>query len=225
MADFLTELILAYQSMEEAGISFATYVIREYGGLGVLVGMFLESSIIPIPSELVLVTAGALGVTPLDAAIYGTIGSTLGAIVGYFIGLKGGRPLVDKIGPYLFVTKERIDHAEKKFNEWGKWTILFARLIPFIPFKVFSVTSGLLKYDFKNFVIFTFIGTIPRAFLLAWVGEKLLPYKSQVLLAVAALIALGVLYFLVKKYFFKKKEAPQKVKEKVAEKKKLNKKK
>jgi len=202
--EFLQQILLFYQSIEAWALEFASSVIEKYGGLGVLVGMFFESSIVPIPSELVLITAGALGVSPIDAAIYGTIGSTLGAIVGYFIGLKGGRPVVDKIGPYIFVTKERILRAEKKFSEWGNWTILFARLIPFIPFKVFSVTSGLLKYDFKNFVVLTFVGTIPRAFLLAWIGEKLVPYKQQVLVALAVLLVLAGIYLLVKKYFFQK---------------------
>lgn len=194
-----------YASIETQSIAFATAIIVQYGAGGVLVGMFLESSIIPIPSELVLISAGALGVSPLDAAIYGTIGSTLGAIVGYFIGLKGGRPLVDKIGPYLLVTPQRVESAEKTFSSWGKYTILIARLIPFIPFKVFSITSGLLRYDFKSFVIWTFIGTIPRAFILAWIGEKLIPFKTQVLLGIAVIIFIGACWLAAKKYLFKKK--------------------
>ncbi len=204
LAQLLSGIAVFYQSVESSALAFATSLIAQYGGLGVLVGMFLESSIMPIPSELVLVTAGALGVSPIDAAVYGTIGSTLGAIVGYLIGLKGGRPVVDKLGPYLLVTKKRLAAAERKFGEWGSWTILIARLVPFIPFKVFSIASGLLKFDFRNFVIFTFIGTIPRAFILAWVGERLVAYRGQVLSAVGAIIVLLVLaYFVKKKLFYK----------------------
>ncbi|GEM_PF-431363 len=217
---FLYPITSTYTGFEQWAIAFATSLIAHYGGLGVLVGMFLESSIVPIPSELVLVTAGALGVSPWDAAIYGTIGSTLGGIVGYFIGLKGGRPLVDKVGPYLLVTPARLAKAELKFKSWGKWTILIARLLPFIPFKVFSIASGLLRYDFKNFVIFTFIGTIPRAFLLAFLGSKLAQYNSQVFLAIAVLLSLGVAYWLAKKFVFKKNEEKKDSDKKNKEKKK-----
>ncbi|MDP2717520.1 MAG: DedA family protein, partial [Candidatus Micrarchaeota archaeon] len=143
---------------------FTTHVlslIQAWGGWGILVGMFLESSIVPIPSEAILVTAGAIGFDPLTVAIYGTIGSTLGGMVGYWIGRKGGRPIVDKIGPYLLVTPQKVEKAEKAFSKYGGGTILVARLIPFVPFKVFSITSGILRFDFKTFSIFTLIGTFP----------------------------------------------------------------
>ncbi len=176
-------------------------IVRSMGGFGILIGMFLESSIIPIPSEAVLVTAGAIGFSPWEVAFWGTIGSTLGAAVGYYIGLKGGRPIVDKIGPYLFVTQEKVQKAEKAFSKYGGWTILVSRLIPFIPFKVFSITSGILKFDFKTFIIFTFIGTIPRAFLLAWIGNEIVKYQQYFYYFIAGVIVAGLLaYYLNKKY-------------------------
>lgn len=175
--------------------------MNSYGGIGVLIGMFLESSIVPIPSELILVTAGFLGIPLITITIYGSIGSTLGAIVGYYIGEKGGRPVVDKIGPYLFISQEKVLKAEEKFSKWGGWTILFSRLIPFIPYKVFSITSGILKFDFRNFVFFTFVGSIPRSFLLAWVGYAILEYKAIALTVIGvAAILFVVVYYLNKKY-------------------------
>ena len=139
-------------------------IVTAYGGFGILIGMFLESSVLPIPSELILITAGAIGFSPWEVAFWGSIGSTLGAIVGYYIGAKGGRPVVDRYGKYFFVTPSRVGRAELKFKKYGGWTILVSRLVPFIPYKVFSITSGLLKFDIKTFVVFTFIGSIPRAF-------------------------------------------------------------
>ncbi len=190
--------------LETFFLNLGTSLLSSYGGFGVLIGMFLESSIIPIPSEVVLVTAGALGIDLWTITVYGTIGSTLGAIVGYYIGLKGGRPVIDKYGKYLLVTPERVEKAEKKFNQWGKWTILISRLIPFIPYKVFSITSGVLKFDFKNFVIFTFIGSIPRTFLLAWVGVQIMTYRESALIAIAALALIALWYWVWRKKIINK---------------------
>ena len=89
--------------------------------------------------------------------------------------------------------------AEKKFNEWGAPTVLVARLIPFIPFKVFSITSGILRFNFPSFVVMTFIGTIPRAFVLAWIGSTILAYRTQVWIALGALVLLAALAYFVKK--------------------------
>ncbi|MFH0835631.1 MAG: DedA family protein [Candidatus Micrarchaeota archaeon] len=193
MIPFLTEI-------EAYFWDFLKPLILSLGGPGIMLGMFLESSIVPIPSELILVTAGLMGFSPIDVAIWGTIGSTLGAAVGYYIGKLGGRPVVDKIGPYLFVTNDRVLKAEQKFKKYGGWTILVSRLIPFIPFKVFSITSGILKFDFKTFIAFTFIGTIPRAFLLAWVGTQIMAFKEQAILLMLAVAVIGlVAYYLNKR--------------------------
>jgi len=191
MSDFL----LALEKQFTDGVAA---MVGAYGGLGILVGMFLESSIVPIPSEAILVTAGLLGFDPLTVAIYGTVGSTLGAIVGYFIGKKGGRPIIDVVGPYLFITQEKVLAAEKKFKEWGGWTVFVSRLIPFIPYKVFSITSGILKYDFKQFVFFTFVGSFPRCFLLAWIGMQIMQYREAALVALGAVALLAVGYWLWK---------------------------
>src|SRR3989338_5045864 len=166
----LSELLAWIAGVEAYFFAVLKPIIVSYGGLGIAAGMFLESSFIPIPSELILVTAG-LFFDPVTVAIWGTIGSTLGAMVGYYIGFHGGRPIIDKVGPYLFITPERVEKAEKKFKEWGAATVFVSRLIPFIPFKVFSITSGILKFNFPAFVLMTFLGTIPRAFILAWIGN------------------------------------------------------
>ncbi|PIY91503.1 hypothetical protein COY71_02820, partial [Candidatus Micrarchaeota archaeon CG_4_10_14_0_8_um_filter_60_7] len=96
----LESLFAAYASLEAFFTQTVLAWIVSMGGFGVLLGMFLESSIVPIPSEAILVTAGLIGIDPITVTIWGSIGSTLGAIVGYYIGKKGGRPIIDKIGPY-----------------------------------------------------------------------------------------------------------------------------
>ncbi len=187
--------------IETGLINWIIELMHSLGGWGILIGMFLESSIIPIPSEAILVTAGAIGFSPWEVAFWGTIGSTLGAMVGYYIGKVGGRPVVDKFGPYLLVTPDKVERAEKAFKKYGGMTVLVSRLIPFIPFKVFSITSGLLKFDFKTFIIFTFIGTIPRAFLLAWIGTEIVKYQQYFYFFIAGVIVAGLFaYYLNKKY-------------------------
>lgn len=189
------------EDIEAAFLEPILELIRSFGEWGILVGMFLESSIVPIPSEAVLVTAGVIGFSPLTVAIFGTIGSTLGGVVGYYIGKKGGRPVVDKVGPYLLVTQDKVLRAEKAFSKYGGLTILVARLIPFVPFKVFSITSGILKFDVKTFAVYTLIGTFPRAFLLAWIGVQIVKYQAYFYYFIIGVIVAGLLaYYLNKKY-------------------------
>jgi membrane protein DedA with SNARE-associated domain len=196
-----SELFSLLGGIEAYFFGVITPLIVSYGGLGIAIGMFLESSFVPIPSELILVTAG-LFFDPFTVAFWGTIGSTLGAMLGYGIGYYGGRPIIDKIGPYLFITPERVVKAEKKFHEWGAPAVLISRLIPFIPFKVFSITSGILRFNFPAFVAMTFLGTIPRAFVLAWIGGAILQYKTQFWIAFAVLLVLLAFAYLIKKKFY-----------------------
>jgi membrane protein DedA with SNARE-associated domain len=170
--------------------------IASYGALGVFVGMFFESSVLPIPSELVLVTAGMSGIPLWEITIFGALGSTAGAIIGYYIG-RGGRPLINKYGKYLLLTEKRLLHAEQWANRRGRWAVLISRLIPFLPFKVFSIIFGVMKTDVKEFVIFTFIGALPRCFLLALLGSYLVGLE---LLALVVLLLCFVCLLVVWKF-------------------------
>src|SRR3989338_3677179 len=145
-------------------------IIVSYGATGVFIGMFLESSIIPIPSELVLVTAGMSGIPLWEITLFGALGSTAGAAIGYYIG-RGGRPAINKYGKYMLLTEKRLENAEQWATRRGRWAVLITRLIPFMPFKVFSIIFGVMKIDIKEFLLFTFIGALPRAFLLALLGS------------------------------------------------------
>jgi len=161
------------------------------GPFGVLIGMILESSVIPIPSEAVLITAGLAGIDPLSIAVFGGIGSTIGACIGYLVGKHGGRPLVYRYGRYLMLNESRLLGAERWFNRWGDWTVLLSRLIPFVPYKVFSITAGILKMKWMSFVFFTFLGSVPRCFLLGWIGNLIVHMEYEILGVVA--LASGVL--------------------------------
>lgn len=173
-------------------------IVHDYGAAGVTVGMFLESSVVPLPSEVVLITAGYFGIEPLTASVFSAIGSTLGSYVGWVMGRFGGRPLVDKWGKYLLINESRLRRAEGWFDRWGGAAILIARLIPFIPFKVFSIAAGVLQLPLKKFMFYTFLGAIPRSYLLLLYGSILLRLDIGLSLLTLALIGIGAGFYLRK---------------------------
>ncbi|MBS7650009.1 MAG: DedA family protein [Candidatus Bathyarchaeia archaeon] len=159
------------------------------GGYGVFAAMVLESSILPIPSEAILVTAGLLGIDPITSGFAGGLGSTVGAGLGYYIG-KSGRSALYKYGKYILVSERSVSSAESWFKKWGGWAILISRLIPIIPFKVFSIAAGLLRMNYRTFLVLTLIGSIPRCLMLAWVGNMAVKASYDLLLVSALLILL-----------------------------------
>jgi len=181
--------------MLNALISGIQELILNLGGIGIFVGMFLGSSVIPVPSEALLVATGLAGLSPIDVAIFGGIGSTLGSIIAYFLGRFGGRPFFEKYGKYFFVGPKELKLVDKWFKKYGKYGVLFGRLIPIVPHKVFSISSGFGKMNFKNFLIFTFIGSVPRCFLLAYFGFLLSATKNipLIIVTIIAFFAIPVL--------------------------------
>lgn len=208
--------------MKQKFIEFFQSLIKKNAMIGVFIGMFLESSFVPIPSEAVLLAFGT-AVPVRVVTIAGTAGSTLGCIVGYYIGNKGGRPLVEAIGPYISVDMKKVDKARDLFEKYGSvsnrmherypsiplWVftmiisptgliVLLSRCVPFIPFKVFSISSGIVGINMLPFVFYTFIGSIPRCFILASIGKRLEKYKKPVLLSILALVVVYFVYEFVK---------------------------
>jgi membrane protein DedA with SNARE-associated domain len=175
-------------------------IIRSYGDLGVFVAMFLESSIIPIPSEVVVVGAGAIGVSISSIVIFGSIGATLGSLVGYAIGRYAALPVVLKLGKYIFITKENIEKAERFAKKYGASSVLIGRLLPVIPFKVFSIAAGITRLPLSAFIIYTMIGIVPRMLLLSIFGYSLLKYTKITLLIAAILGVIAVLVYMIVKH-------------------------
>ena len=199
------------------------YLIKKNAMLGVFIGMFLESSFVPIPSEAVLLAFGT-AVPVRIVTIAGSVGSTCGGVLGYYIGRTGGDALVRTIGPYIDVDAGKVKYVEHLLNKslrmsekmknrfpwmpgWvfdkvlslGGLLVLGSRCVPFIPFKVFSISSGLVHIDIFTFIFYTAIGSIPRCFILATIGKKLERYKKPVLLGILALVVLYLLHIFVLK--------------------------
>jgi membrane protein DedA with SNARE-associated domain len=166
-------------------------LISSYDVLGLLAGMFFSSSILPIPSEAILVYAGTVGIPLMNIVIFGSIGASLGSVVGYYIG-SSCMSFLKKYGKYFFINPENLKFVEDLFKKWGNWGIVAARVIPFIPYKIFSIGCGFGKMRFKNFFIFTLIGSIPRCFLLSYFGYLISLTKNLFLTA----ISIGIFFIL-----------------------------
>ncbi|MBD3187907.1 hypothetical protein GF325_13810, partial [Candidatus Bathyarchaeota archaeon] len=134
--------------------------------LGIMVAQGL---LMPIPSEIVLLTTGLLwGI--LGGTIIGVIGSMLAAWACYFLVLKGGRPIAEK-----FISQKVLDPLDNLIDKYGAWFIFLARAVPLMAFDPISFASGLLKVDWKKFSIATLMGSIIRGVFYAWLGSIMLP--------------------------------------------------
>ena len=168
-------------------------LISRWGDLGVFIAMFLESSIVPIPSELIIVGAGAIGIPLHSIVIFGGLGSTLGGLVGYTIGRRAALPVILRFGKYIFIKPHHLAKAEAFAAKYGAWGVLGGRLMPIVPFKVFSIASGIARIPIVVFGAFTLIGVLPRLYLLAIFGSAIMKYRS---LALGSALALAIVIFL-----------------------------
>jgi membrane protein DedA with SNARE-associated domain len=157
-----------------AGIIIA--VISASGYTGVLLLMAIESACIPLPSEIIMPFAGYLVHTGrfqlLWAATAGALGCNLGSVIAYEIGCYGGRPLIEKYGRYVWLSRHDLDLAERFFHRFGSAAVFIGRLLPVIRTFI-ALPAGLAKMPRLRFHVYTFLGSWPWCFALAWVGMKL----------------------------------------------------
>lgn len=126
-----------------------------------IINAFTESIFNPIPPDPLLVGMSVLN--PNLALFYAalvTASSVLGAVVGHWLGLRFGRPLVLK-----FISAKKVDRVEKMFQQYGSWAVLAAAFTP-IPYKVFAITAGVLEMERRPFIVASIIGRGARFFLL-----------------------------------------------------------
>jgi membrane protein DedA with SNARE-associated domain len=176
-------------------------IINDLGDLGVFVGMFLESSIVPIPSEVIIIGAGAIGVPMLSILIFGSLGASLGAMVGYYLGRYAAMPAILKYGKFILIKPHHIYKAEAFAKKYGIVSVLIGRLLPIIPFKVFSIAAGITKLSPLPFFICTLIGVVPRIFLLSIFGTSLVKYTKPTFLILAGVIAVFIAIKLTHKFY------------------------
>jgi membrane protein DedA with SNARE-associated domain len=189
---------------------YITQFISSIGYIGVFILMTLESAALPVPSEIVMPFAGYLAYLKkfdlLLISIVGAAGCTAGSLISYYVGLKGGRPLIEKYGRYLLIEKSRIELAETWFKKYGDRAVFFSRLLPVVRTFI-SLPAGIGKYDLKKLVAFSFIGSLPWCFALAYVGfslgrswENIIGFFNGLdIIVVAAVIMIFLYYWKLKK--------------------------
>lgn len=156
--------------------SWAINVISAMGYPGIVLLMAIESANIPLPSEIIMPFAGFL-VTKGQfnlwwAAFWGAIGCLVGGGLSYWIGMIGGRPLIEKYGKYILISHHDLDQADGWFKKHGDITVLVGRMLPVIRTFI-SFPAGIARMNFSKFLIYSFIGSFPFCLLLAYVGQKL----------------------------------------------------
>lgn len=184
---------------------FITQFISSIGYAGVFILMTLESAALPVPSEVVMPVSGYLssqGVFDLALiSITGAAGNMTGSILSYMVGLKGGRPFLAKYGKHFFIEQRHVELAERWFNKYGDKAVFFSRLFPVVRTYI-SLPAGIGKYSLKKLTLYSFLGSLPWCFGLAYIGFRLGPYWKDVIgffngldIVVIAAIILFALYF------------------------------
>ena len=157
-----------------AGFIIAT--IDAIGYVGIVILMAIESACIPLPSEIIMPFSGYLVSTGrfdlIMVATAGAIGCNLGSTLAYVIGYYGGRPLVEKWGAYILMSRRDLDLADRFFARFGSITIFVSRLLPVIRTFI-ALPAGIARMNQVKFQIYTFLGSWPWCFALAYIGAKL----------------------------------------------------
>jgi membrane protein DedA with SNARE-associated domain len=186
-------------------------VISATGYLGITFLMAIESACIPLPSEVIMPFSGYLVSTGRfelwAVATAGAIGCNLGSILAYEAGKRGGRPLVERYGRYVLLNLHDLARAERFFARYGSITVLICRLLPLVR-SFIAFPAGVARMPLLRFHLYTFLGSWPWCFGLAWVGMKLgVAWRTDPRLAhalhgadalVIAVLAIGAIWFLAR---------------------------
>ena len=145
--------------------AFLESAIQSHGSMGLMFVMIIQTIIAPIPSEAMLMFAGAIGIKLFDIVIFGGLGLIIGSVIAFYIARMGGKPIIVKL-----IGEKWINRVDKWVEKNGVKAIIFTRLIPIIPFDLISYMSGITSLDFKYYLLATIIGSFPRTLILAVIG-------------------------------------------------------
>lgn len=169
--------------------------------------MAIESSILPLPSELVIPPAAHLAATKgtfsyAGLVIAGAIGSWVGATVMYWLSRWLGRPIILKYGKYIFIPEEKVHGAERWAEKFGSMGIFISRLLPVVRHLI-GIPAGIVKMNYIKFSIYTLLGSAIWCGVLCWLGvtagkdQQLMEgsYHRIALWLAGVAGALGVIYY------------------------------
>jgi len=185
--------------------SWIINVISHLGYFGVVLLMAIESANIPLPSEIIMPFSGYLVSTGQFnlwwVGFFGAVGCVFGGALSYWIGMIGGRPLIEKYGKYILISHHDLDMADRWFKKYGEITAFVGRLLPIVRTFI-SFPAGIAKMNFKKFLLYSFLGSLPFCIFLAWVGQKmgenwnsLKKYFHEFDLAIGLAIIAGIIWY------------------------------
>ncbi len=170
LSTLMTEKIVALV------FQFVIHVINASGYAGIAGLITMNSCGIPIPSEAIMPFSGYLAYLGrfnlFFVAIAGAVGCNIGSAIAYWIGAKGGRPLVARYGKWVLMNAHDLDLMTRFFEKYGSIAILIGRMLPMVQTYV-AFPAGVGKMPRLRFHIYTTIGSLVWYFCLAWVGMKL----------------------------------------------------
>ena len=181
--------------------AFVIAVIEQLGYGGVFIGMTLESTGLPLPSEIIMAFAGYVvwegQLTLLGITLAGTLGCLTGSLIAYGIGAYGGRPLLERYGKYVLIRKNELDRGEQWFAKHGESAVFISRLLPVVRTYI-SFPAGIVRMDVRKFSVYTFLGSLPFCFAFAYAGVALGPHWHSITrlsryFNVAVIVGLAVL--------------------------------
>jgi len=216
----LTAISAWYRSCIASLIAWYLGALKTIGYPVVVLLMAIESSIMPVPSELVIPPAahwahtGRIPLSLTGIIIAGTIGSWLGATVMYWAARVAGRPLAIRYGRYLMISAEKIEGAERWAAHYGSLGIFISRLLPVVRHLI-GIPAGIVRMNYRTFSIYTVLGSAIWCAVLCYVGikmgedEKLMKgelHRLTLWVAGAALVLGGMYYFFVHRQMSKKQK-------------------
>ncbi len=156
--------------------SWIVAVISASGYLGIIFLMAIESACIPLPSEVIMPFAGYLvsigKANLIGAATAGALGCNLGSTVAYYVAAKGGRIVLERWGKYVLISRTDLERTDRFFARYGAATVFFGRLLPVIRTFI-AFPAGLARMPMIRFQVYTFLGSWPWCFALAYAGYLL----------------------------------------------------
>ncbi len=200
--------------MLERFIDWLLHALLDLGYPGIVALMAMESSILPIPSELVMPPAGywaAKGQMSFAVALVcGVLGSVIGALANYYGAQLIGRPLIQRYGKYVFLSETNLQRSERFFAQHGEISTLIGRLFPVIRHLI-SIPAGLHRMPLSKFILYTAAGAAVWCAILTWIGyflgqhegvlrsEEVRRYVTRALLVLIPLTLIGIWIYVLRR--------------------------
>ena len=189
-----------------AATAFIVAAISGGGYAGIVLLMAIESACIPLPSEIIMPFAGYLvyrgELSLVGVAVAGAAGCVVGSLAAYAVGVRGGRPAIERWGRWVLLSPHELALADRWFARWGRQTVFWARLLPVVRTFI-ALPAGIAKMELWPFVWLTFAGSLPWCWALAYAGLRLAENWARVReslhgfdMAIAALVVGGFAFAL-----------------------------